>query len=212
MVDIAELKEMEEIDVTEKVVTVLEELDKGTTRDELVEMLDYSGWKSIDTYMRRKGFRFDSEGGNFVPDVSKSKTEVDVNLSDSESKVDKIKALFAENDLGSAEIADEFGFEDHLELAEYMASEGYRWDSEAGNYIKDEDMQTTNCITEQKEEIIDEVNKTVGKVVHLDEDIVRLLEVYSLYSGVNEDKIVEEALNRHFNSNGFLEEIKSKVA
>jgi len=79
----------------------------------------------------------------------------------------------------------------------------------SGNYIKDKDMHIINQKTKQEERIKKD-NKTLGKVVHLDEDIVRLLEVYSLFTGVNEDKIVEEALSRHFNSNGFLDEIKSK--
>ena len=73
MTKIAKLKDREEIDITEKVETILKELDKGTTRDELVDMFDYAGWKSVDTYMRRKGFRFDAEKGNFVPQENKDR-------------------------------------------------------------------------------------------------------------------------------------------
>ena len=120
--------------------------------------------------------------------------------------------------MGSAEIADKLDFDDHRELAEYMTSKGYKWDSEAGNYIKDDDMindeledHNTDSKTEQKK-VREENNKTIGKVLHLDEGIIRLLEIYSLFDGVSEKKIVEEALNRYFKSNGFLEEIKSKFS
>ena len=58
-------KDNGEVEYNEKVNIVLEGLDNGETRESLTEEFGYSHWKSLDTYMRRKGFRYDGE--NYVP-------------------------------------------------------------------------------------------------------------------------------------------------
>ncbi len=44
-----------------RVQLILTELTKGKTRDELAEELEYSTYKSLGVYMRRKGYRFNSQ-------------------------------------------------------------------------------------------------------------------------------------------------------
>ena len=201
MIEWEELKNNEGVEINKKVETILNELDQGAERKDLVEMFDYSGWKSVDTYMRRKGFRFDTEEGNFVP-----KKDEQAGLKEPNDKEEEVVALFDEDGLGPAEIADKIGFDDHRELADYMSSRGYSWDSEKENYIKGDNNKI------QKKEVINitENNKTVGKVFHLDHNKVKLLNIYSLFTCKKEDSIVETALVEYFKRKKILEDIKSK--
>ena len=59
-----------EVEYNEKVNIVLEGLDNGETREFLTEEFGYSHWKSLDIYMRRRGFRYDGE--NYVPKYNKN--------------------------------------------------------------------------------------------------------------------------------------------
>ena len=50
----------------EKVKRIIEML-KFKTRDEVAAELKYKSWKSLDMYMRRKNFTFDSQQGQYFP-------------------------------------------------------------------------------------------------------------------------------------------------
>jgi len=43
------------------------ELLKFMTRDEAAQKLGYKNYRSLDMYMRRKNFKYDSESGQYVP-------------------------------------------------------------------------------------------------------------------------------------------------
>lgn len=111
---------------------ILEKLEEGRSRKEIAGDYDYSSWKSLDVYMRRKGFRYDGEG--YVPDEPEEKSVVPENAS---SKEALIISLF-ESEKDPRSIAKQTGFSDHRELADFMKKRGYSWSSSEQNYLQKE--------------------------------------------------------------------------
>jgi hypothetical protein len=119
---------------TKKVKEILSRLDAGETREEIADSYSYSSWKSLDIYMRRKGFRYDGEG--YVPDEPEEKSVVPENAS---SKEALIISLF-ESEKDPRAIAKQTGFSDHRELADFMEKRGYSWSSSEQNYLQEESL------------------------------------------------------------------------
>jgi ribosome assembly protein YihI (activator of Der GTPase) len=116
---------------TKKVKKILERLDAGETREEIADSYSYSSWKSLDVYMRRKGFRYDGE--DYVPDEPEEKSIVPENASSKEALI--ISLFDSEKDPRA--IAKQTGFSDHRELADFMEQRGYSWSSSAENYLQE---------------------------------------------------------------------------
>lgn len=51
----------------ERVNEILQGLAAGLTRDELAEMFGHTNYKSVDMYMRRKNFTWESTKQTYVP-------------------------------------------------------------------------------------------------------------------------------------------------
>jgi hypothetical protein len=137
---------------TKKVKEILERLDAGESREEIAADYDYSSWKSLDVYMRRKGFRYDGEG--YVPDEPEEKSIVPKNAGSKEALI--ISLFDSEKDPRA--IAKQTGFSDHRELADFMEKRGYSWSSSAENYLqtestarKEENVTSESTVAEEKE-------------------------------------------------------------
>lgn len=128
----------------EKVEYILQELGKGRSREDLAAEYDYSNYKSLDIYLRRRGFRYDSEKRNYVPDLPEEEVVVP---EDANSKVTLIITMFTKEDADPKKIAESAGFEDHREMANYMQRKGYSWSTTQQNYRPAE-----NKVTEEEEE------------------------------------------------------------
>lgn len=116
----------------EKVEYILQELGNGRSRGDLAAEYDYSNYKSLDIYLRRRGFRYDSEKRNYVPDLPEEEVVVPENAN---SKVTLIITMFTKENTGPKEIAESAGFENHREMAEYMQRQGYSWSTTQQNYV-----------------------------------------------------------------------------
>jgi len=123
----------------EKVEYVLQELGKGRSREDLAAEYDYSNYKSLDIYLRRRGFRYDSEKGNYVPDLPEEEVVVPENAN---SKVTLIITMFTKENADPKTIAENAGFEDHIEMANYMLRKGYSWSTTQQNYRPAENKAT----------------------------------------------------------------------
>ena len=123
----------EEVEFTNRAKEVIEALENGDSREELADRYDYSTWKSLDVYMRRKGFRYDSETENYYVPEEEAKEAVPI---EDDSRVSLVVSLFSEGDLNSKEIASRLGFDDHRELSQFMSKKGYQWSAEDCNYRK----------------------------------------------------------------------------
>lgn len=118
----------------DKVKGILKLLGEGFSREEVAEQYRYSGYRSMESFMRRKNFVWDKQKGNYVPaDALKASLETMVNFPS-----DRVRRIVMELNKEGADlkqIAVKVGFENHLEMASYMKSKGFEWSQEAGNYL-----------------------------------------------------------------------------
>jgi hypothetical protein len=117
----------------EKVNKIIEML-KFKTRDEVAKEFNYKNYKSLDMYMRRKNFAYDSQEGQYFP--MQNIIEKPDPKSYAPSKVVSIISAFEEEDTDPKVVAKKEGFKDHLEMAEYMKAKGYEWNIYKNNYVK----------------------------------------------------------------------------
>lgn len=118
----------------DKVKGILKLLAEGFSREEVAEQYRYSGYRSMESFMRRKNFVWDKQKGNYVPeDALKASLETMVNFPS-----DRVRRIVMELNKEGADlkkVALKVGFENHLEMASYMKSKGFEWSQEAGNYL-----------------------------------------------------------------------------
>ena len=151
----------EEAIYNEKVDHVLEELGAGRSRKDLAEEYDYSNWKSLDMYMRRKNFRYDSEKGTYVPDVEEEDDPVPTGA---ESKVAVIISLFQDDSTDPKKIAQQLGFADHRELAQYMSDRGYTWSSQKENYVREKQSKEETADSSSLDAVEEKTSQTTSSL------------------------------------------------
>ena len=117
----------------ERVNKILKELLQGKDREQIAQELEYSTYKSLDMYMRRKNFKWDRHKNTYVPEIEMEQDKIEI---PSSSKVAMILRAFEKEDANAKEIAKNMGFQDHVDLAEYMKGKGYVYSSEQDNYVK----------------------------------------------------------------------------
>ena len=183
-----------------KVKKVLEML-KFKARDEVAEELKYKNYKSLDMYMRRKNFIFDSKEQQYVSSYKKIEKADKDPKNYAPVKVVSIITAFEEVDVDPKTIAKKEGFKDHKEMAEYMANKGFEWNVYKNNYLKIVGKIVENAEAEEPTEI--DFKETSGKVPQALEDYIPFIrflyekrdEVYQLLAGTQEDgKIPRYAL------------------
>lgn len=128
---------LQEPNYNERVNATLKGLMEGKTRETLAEEFGLGTWKSLDVYLRRKGFTWDGANTTYIP----ATTKVDKLLEDLSSSV-PVKAEMIirrldepDGDSDPRAIAREFGFKDHRELGTYMETKHLSWDSDTKNYV-----------------------------------------------------------------------------
>ncbi|MCM3625120.1 hypothetical protein M4D70_23130 [Brevibacillus borstelensis] len=120
----------------ERVNEILHGLTEGKTREELAERYEYSDYRSLDMYMRRRNFTWDRQRQNYVPAHSRlDGQDLDLLVSES-SKAAQVISLFKKEGADAKTIAKRLGFGDHRELAGYMKGKGYVWSADKSNYVK----------------------------------------------------------------------------
>ncbi len=130
-----------------RVKASLKGLAEGRSREDLAHEFGLSSWKSLDIYMRRKGFTWDNTNGTYIPIItSVDKVMQDV-ISSVPVKAEQIVKSFEQDDADPRTIAKEMGFDSHREMAEYMERKGLHWDSAKENYFGD--CASLNVLPEQ---------------------------------------------------------------
>lgn len=134
----------------DKLTIIQQYLASGMNRGEVALKLGYSGWRSLDIYMRRNGMRWNGTFNKYINEEELQPVTEQINQTDSStpSKINKIISLFNDIDADPKQIARQAGFSDHIQMAGYMSSKGYSWSSDVNNYIKTAD---TNIETIKKE-------------------------------------------------------------
>ncbi|AKA70864.1 hypothetical protein [Clostridium scatologenes] len=119
----------------DKVNEVLRLLTEGIDRENIAKRMGYTNYKSLDMYVRRKNFHWDSEKQNYVPIAIRYDNST-IQESVSTSKASQVISLFTKEGADAKAIAKRLGFSDHRELASYMLGRGYKWNAEKKNYVK----------------------------------------------------------------------------
>lgn len=110
---------------------ILKALFMGKTREELAKEFNHKSYRTLDMYMRRRGYVWDSTKQNYIEKPIESPNIEEGFIA---SKVDKIISLF-ESGMDPRDIAKKVGMKDHRTMAAYMKDNGYVWSSQEQNYV-----------------------------------------------------------------------------
>lgn len=116
-----------------KAQTILNKLAAGEDREAIARFYGNKTWKSVDIYMRRVGYRWDSQAQTYVLKQPTSSTAVQEALQLTTKAAQIIRMLDVKHP-NPRQVAIKHGFETVDALGEYMASQGYYWCNESQNY------------------------------------------------------------------------------
>ena len=138
-------------------------LEEGMDREEIAEKLGYKNPMSLDNYMRRRNFSWDSRQKMFVPAAERymAKGRDNILPLHGTSKATLIISHFAQDGADAKEIAKQVGFQTHTELAAYMKAKGYEWDSAERNYVKTDKPEVVQQTSNIAEPGMDEMLKNI---------------------------------------------------
>jgi len=167
----------------QRVNDTLAGLLSGETREALAESFNLANWKSLDIYMRRKGFVWDSHNQTYIPATTRMDTILEELDTGNPVKADMIIRRFEEmgDDSDPRSIAQEFGFTDHRAMGEYMESKQLFWNSETKNYgvmFDDAQVESMAEIDNLETQTIQSVRKNQLKTEMINDDSLAELEAY----------------------------------
>lgn len=124
--------------IDRKVEKVLKQLEEGMDKEAIAKQLGYKNTYSLDNYMRRRNFAWESRDGKFVPAAEKYSAKARNSLIQLRgvTKATLIISLFTEDGADPRDIAEQTGFISHNDMGIYMKKKGYEWDVNKGNYMK----------------------------------------------------------------------------
>lgn len=177
----------------EKIKYVIESINDGKDPESIAKDLGYKNYKSLDMFMRREGYIKERRSGNYYPknghgiileEDSSSNTSIPL-------KVMQIIKLFKENKLNPKQIANEMGFESPREMAIYMKSKGYIWDSQRNNYISEKKIE----IEDNKEEIDVDIFRTKeiekeSQIEAIENDFLKYIDIIK-YLDSRKERLIE---------------------
>lgn len=110
---------------------ILKNLMEGKSREDIALELNHKNYRTLDMYMRRRGYFWDSVRQTYI---LKSTDPLYNSFSPTANgKVQRIISLF-DNGLEPMDVAKKVGMPDHRSMAAYMKSKGYIWSTEKQNY------------------------------------------------------------------------------
>ncbi|MFZ5968238.1 MAG: hypothetical protein ACOYVK_13825 [Bacillota bacterium] len=119
-----------------KMEYIMNQAASGKTNKEIAEELGYKDVHNLYVFMRRKGYVWNSNKGLYVVKGEKQEEASQEVMEDTPTgKIGSIILMFAKK-MDGKEIAKSLKFSSYQEMADYMKSKGYQWDSKKGNYIK----------------------------------------------------------------------------
>lgn len=138
-----------------RVNATLEGMRLGKSREDLAVEFELSSWKSVDMYMRRKGFAWDSHKQTYIPKEDKVEKLIDAEDLDTPIKVEQVirKFDYYGKDADARNIAKLLGFDDHRAMGQYMETKGYLWSSEKNNYVSTLIQPSTNKLGQNSSEL-----------------------------------------------------------
>ena len=169
---------------------ILKSLMSGKSRDEIAGELGHRSYKTMDMFMRRKGYHWNSQIKTY--EKSMSPMEV-VEAMPSNNRVHKIVSMIG-NGEDPRGVSEKMEFKDHRVMAEYMKDKGYIWSTDVNNYvrltgqIKEEQASREQKVNDKRENTT-QIRKGDGDMEQLQqiEKLLPMLEMMDL----NKDKLAE---------------------
>lgn len=118
----------------ERVNEILDVLAKNVSRENIAKRFGHKNYKSLDMYMRRRNFTWDSERKTYVPRLHGNQSVPERIMPKTKSGI--VIEMMKDKSVDIEEVCDKVGFKNHRQLAEYMTEKGYRWSPSESNYIK----------------------------------------------------------------------------
>ena len=105
----------------------------GKSREQLAKLFGHKSYKSLDMYMRRKNYAWNGKKQVYEIKAKRPRKE---NVNDDQAGSKRVRQILKAFKEGkdAKRIAKEFGFKNHLVLAEYMKDKGYLWDHQESCY------------------------------------------------------------------------------
>ncbi|MBT2641724.1 hypothetical protein J7I80_05775 [Bacillus sp. ISL-41] len=178
----------------ERVNEIIRSLSDGITRDELAVKYKHRDYRSLDMYMRRRNFTWDSEEKNYKPVTTRIKKSEIKQDDIHKGKASRIIQAFKDNS-DAKTIAQEYGFADHRELAEYMTNRGYEWHQDLGNYVRKTGIENIEEFPTKPSSSNEGANNESTKARPLlkkDDELLVLVKTLYEKIGVAEDPIVDQ--------------------
>lgn len=143
-------------------------------------------------YMRRRNFKWDRETRNYKPVETKMTQATQLNAEVHTGKVAQIIAAFEVNS-DPKEVAQEFGFKDHKELAKYMSRKGYEWNMGESNYVRVLGVKQANEteVDASKAELNDEKQKRLNKCSVNNEELAIIIKQLSAILPPEENPMID---------------------
>ncbi|MEK4530528.1 hypothetical protein [Solibacillus sp. FSL K6-1554] len=164
----------------ERVQLIITELMKGKSRDEVAASLEHKSYKSLDVYMRRRGYRYDNKSQNYIADVGNEPIEI------SSSKSSRVIQLLSEYPDQLELVCRKSNFKDMNELAAYMTSKNYKWNSEQQNYVK----MTVITVDGEDNSLVESEPLISDNKLMQQSDFAEFLPILNMLRS-NEDRLVE---------------------
>lgn len=183
----------EKVDYDDKFI--LKSLLLGKTREEIADTLNHKSYRTLDMYMRRRGYYWDGERQIYVK--KDKENPIDIDDEPPTVKVQRIITLF-NSGLDPMEVSKKVGIKDHRAMALYMKSKGYSWSSEKKNYCLDkglvesaEDISSEDNNPESNKNISTEViDENTGDIFNQFERFIKLIPMLEMIEK-NSDKFAE---------------------
>lgn len=111
---------------------ILKSFMSGKKRNEIAAELGHKSYKSLDMFMRRKGYRWSTQRQTYEKNITPMEV---VESMPSSSKVHKVMQMIGQGS-DPREVSKKLAFEDHKVMAEYMRDKGYVWSTDTSNYVR----------------------------------------------------------------------------
>lgn len=118
--------------ISDKLEAILNALAAGQSRTEVAKQYQYKSPKSLDMYMRRKGYRWNAKDQHYQPQEAVTPTRT---TQETPSRIARILTLLAQG-LTVTDVAKQMGFPHHREMATYLRQHGYTWSRTQQTYCK----------------------------------------------------------------------------
>lgn len=177
----------------EREIEILDKLNNGYTREEIYKEYGYVSWRSLDGFMRRKGYIY-KEGTYQKPEEMREKMLEEL-CNNIPYKASLIVKEFEEKggDTNPIEVARKYGFSGCVEMNNYMKENGLHYKSFTQKYEKEKEQQE-NKKKKEKNTVIKKVpiatdNNRISKAECL-EDMQKYIPLLDFLSA-HQEQLVE---------------------